>query len=101
MEVHCGLPTGDKLESSQSDSGYLRDWRLESTRNNQTLESLAKLINPAAPGRMNYYGGIIARSVKWSVTMRRAAVSLASSCPFQELFLEIYRRLRGMEPTLF
>lgn len=32
------------------------------------------------------------------VTVRRVVVRLASSYPFQELFLEIYRRLRGMEP---
>jgi hypothetical protein len=32
------------------------------------------------------------------VTVRRVVVRLASSYPFQELFLAIYRRLREMEP---
>jgi hypothetical protein len=32
------------------------------------------------------------------VTVRRVVVRLASSYPFQELFLEIYRRLRRLEP---
>src|SRR5262245_59116230 len=32
------------------------------------------------------------------VTVRRVVVRLASSYPFQELFLAIYHRLRGMEP---
>jgi hypothetical protein len=32
------------------------------------------------------------------VTARRVIVRMASSYPFQELFLAIYRRLRGMEP---
>jgi hypothetical protein len=32
------------------------------------------------------------------VTVRRVVVRLASSYPFQELFLAIYRRLQGMEP---
>jgi DDE family transposase len=32
------------------------------------------------------------------VTVRRVIVRLASGYPFQELFLAIYRRLRGMEP---
>lgn len=32
------------------------------------------------------------------VTVRRVVVRLASSYPFQELFLAIYRKLRGMEP---
>jgi Transposase DDE domain group 1 len=31
------------------------------------------------------------------VTIRRVAVRLASSYPFQELFIEIYRRLRGLQ----
>jgi hypothetical protein len=34
----------------------IRDWRLASTRNNQSLERLARLINAAARGRMNYCG---------------------------------------------
>ena len=32
------------------------------------------------------------------VTVRRVVVRLASSYPFQELFLAIYRKLRGIEP---
>lgn len=34
----------------------IRDWQLASTRNNQSLEELAKLINPVVRGWMNYYG---------------------------------------------
>ena len=34
----------------------IRQWRMASTRNNQTLEDLACLINPAVRGWMNYYG---------------------------------------------
>ena len=34
----------------------IREWRLASTRNNQSLEDLAQLINPVARGWMNYYG---------------------------------------------
>ncbi len=34
----------------------IRDWRMASTRNNQTLEDLAQLTNPAVRGWMNYYG---------------------------------------------
>ncbi len=34
----------------------IREWRLASTRNNQTLEDLARLVNPAVRGWMNYYG---------------------------------------------
>ena len=36
--------------------GTIRQWRLASTRNNQSLEDLARLINPAVRGWMNYYG---------------------------------------------
>jgi hypothetical protein len=31
------------------------------------------------------------------VTVRRVVVRLASSYPFQELFIRIYRRLQGLE----
>jgi RNA-directed DNA polymerase len=34
----------------------IRGWRLASTRNNQSLEDLAELINPVVRGWMNYYG---------------------------------------------
>jgi RNA-directed DNA polymerase len=34
----------------------IRSWRLASTRNNQGLEDLARLVNPSARGWMNYYG---------------------------------------------
>lgn len=34
----------------------IREWRLASTRNNQRLEDLARLLNPVVRGWMNYYG---------------------------------------------
>jgi RNA-directed DNA polymerase len=34
----------------------IRDWRLASTRNNQSLEDLARFVNPVVRGWMNYYG---------------------------------------------
>ena len=34
----------------------IRDWRMASTRNNQRLEELARLVNPVVRGWMNYYG---------------------------------------------
>jgi RNA-directed DNA polymerase len=34
----------------------IREWRMASTRNNQRLEDLARLVNPAVRGWMNYYG---------------------------------------------
>ena len=34
----------------------IRDWRLSSTKSNQRLEDLARLINPVVRGWMNYYG---------------------------------------------
>jgi RNA-directed DNA polymerase len=34
----------------------IRGWRMASTRNNQRLEDLAKLVNPYVRGWMNYYG---------------------------------------------
>jgi len=34
----------------------IREWRIASTRNNQRLEDLARLVNPVVRGWMNYYG---------------------------------------------
>jgi group II intron reverse transcriptase/maturase len=34
----------------------IREWRMASTRNNQHLEDLARVINPVVRGWMNYYG---------------------------------------------
>jgi group II intron reverse transcriptase/maturase len=34
----------------------IREWRMASTRNNQRLEDLARLANPAVRGWLNYYG---------------------------------------------
>lgn len=34
----------------------IREWRLASTRNNQRLEDLARLVDPYVRGWMNYYG---------------------------------------------
>lgn len=34
----------------------IREWRLASTRNNQELEDIARLVDPAVRGWMNYYG---------------------------------------------
>ena len=34
----------------------IREWRMASTRNNQRLEDLARLVNPSVRGWLNYYG---------------------------------------------
>jgi len=34
----------------------IRDWQMASTRNNQRLEDLARLVDPSVRGWMNYYG---------------------------------------------
>jgi len=34
----------------------IREWRMASTRNNQRLEDLARVVNPVIRGWMNYYG---------------------------------------------
>jgi RNA-directed DNA polymerase len=34
----------------------IREWRLAGTRNNQSLEDLARLVNPSVSGWVNYYG---------------------------------------------
>jgi RNA-directed DNA polymerase len=43
-------------KSGKAIRATIRAWRLASTRNNQSLEDLAQLINPVVQGWMNYYG---------------------------------------------
>ena len=58
----------------------IRDWRLAATRNNQSLEEIAGLVNPSVRGWANYYGRFYRSAstpvlrhleralVKWAVT---------------------------------
>ncbi|HVT60651.1 MAG TPA: reverse transcriptase domain-containing protein [Thermoanaerobaculia bacterium] len=43
-------------KSAKAIRATIRAWRLASTRNNQSLEDLARLVNPSVRGWMNYYG---------------------------------------------
>jgi group II intron reverse transcriptase/maturase len=47
----------------------IREWRMASTRNNQSLEDLARLVNPVVRGWTNYYGRFY-RS-KWVQVLRQ------------------------------
>jgi hypothetical protein len=48
-----------------------RAWRIASTRNNQRVEDLAKLIDPVVRGWMNYYGQILAHEVHRSPALHQ------------------------------
>ena len=54
----------------------IRNWRMASTRNNQRLEDLARLVNPVVRGWMNYYGRFY-RS-KWVQVLRHLNEALAA-----------------------
>jgi hypothetical protein len=43
-------------KAAKSIRATMRGWRLAATKNNQTLEDLAMLINPYVRGWMNYFG---------------------------------------------
>jgi len=43
-------------EAAKAIRQAIREWRMASTRNNQRLEDLARLVNPSVRGWMNYYG---------------------------------------------
>lgn len=43
-------------KSAKAIRATIREWRMASTRNNQRLEDLARLVNPSVRGWMNYYG---------------------------------------------
>lgn len=43
-------------KAAKSIRATIRNWRMAATRNNQSLEDLARLVNPSVRGWMNYYG---------------------------------------------
>jgi len=43
-------------KAAKSIRATIRQWRMASTRNHQSLEDLARLVNPSVRGWMNYYG---------------------------------------------
>jgi RNA-directed DNA polymerase len=47
---------GMSTKAAKAVRATIRNWRMVSTRNNQRLEDLARLVNPVVRGWMNYYG---------------------------------------------
>jgi RNA-directed DNA polymerase len=43
-------------KAAQAIQETIRNWRLAATRNNQSLEDIARLVNPSVRGWVNYYG---------------------------------------------
>jgi RNA-directed DNA polymerase len=43
-------------KAAKSIRAKIRSWRLGASRNNQTLEEIAKFVNPSVRGWVNYYG---------------------------------------------
>ncbi len=47
---------GVSNKAAKSIRATIRSWRLGATRNNQSLEEIAKFVNPFVRGWVNYYG---------------------------------------------
>jgi group II intron reverse transcriptase/maturase len=47
---------GVSNKAAQAIRETIRQWRLAATRNNQSLEEIARLVNPSVRGWVNYYG---------------------------------------------
>lgn len=69
----------------------IREWRMASSRSNQSLEDLAELINPIVRGWMNYYGKFF-RS-KCVIALR--AVNVALSAWARRKYIRLRRRERA------
>jgi RNA-directed DNA polymerase len=65
----------------------IRSWRLAATRNNQSLEDLARLVNPSVRGWVNYYGRFY-RSALTPVLRHLERALIRWAC-------RKYKRLRG------
>jgi len=67
----------------------IREWRMASTKNNQSLEDLAQLVNPVVRGWTNYYGRYY-RS-EWTQVLRHLDRALVAWACWK------YRRFRRRE----
>lgn len=76
-------------EAANSVRETIREWRMAPTRNNQSLEDLAQLVNPVVRGWTNYYGRFY-RS-RWKQVLRHLDRALVAwAC-------RKYRRFRRRE----
>ncbi len=50
------FPPAISAKAASAVRATIRDWRMASTRNNQSREDIARLINPTARGWLNYFG---------------------------------------------
>ena len=55
-EFFVGFLPAISTKAAKAIRRTIREWRMASTRNNQRLEDLARLTNPAVRGWMHYYG---------------------------------------------
>jgi len=56
QECFVGFLPAISAKAATAIRATIRQWRLASTRNNQRLEDLARLVNPVIRGWANYYG---------------------------------------------
>ena len=59
-ECFVGFLPAISAKAARAIRTTIREWRLASTRNNQSLEDLAHLVNPVVRGWWNYYGRALA-----------------------------------------
>lgn len=62
-------------KAAQTIRATIREWRMASSRSNQSLEDLAELINPIVRGWMNYYGKFFRSKCVMALRVVNAALS--------------------------
>jgi len=77
------------IKSAKAVRKTIREWRMASTRNHQSLEDLAKLVNPVVRGWTNYYGQFYGS--KWKSVLRHLDRALVAWVGWK------YQRYRGRE----
>ena len=83
-------------KAAKSIRATIRGWRLAATRNNQSLEDLARFVDPYVRGWMNYYGRFYRSAVIQVLRhLNRALVSWA-----QWKYRRFRRRERAAEHWL-
>ena len=100
-------------KAANSIRATIRSWRLGATRNNQSLEQIAKFVNPKVRGWVNYYGRFYAEPLgrlgKFALEVSEektniiefSRFNIKGSRPFTFLGLDFYwARDRGGKPMV-
>jgi group II intron reverse transcriptase/maturase len=106
-EFFVGFLPAISTKAAKAVRRTIREWRMASTRNNQRLEDLARLTNPAVRGWMHYYGQYYRSQCVQILRHLNVALAAWARRKYKRLrrrtraSMHWLRRIARRDPTLF